>query len=286
MQKAEDDGRRRPETRLALYAEKWIFGSTRSELDHDERAIFTDFLCIAAMNGGIIEVYCREQTARQLNCELELLNRFIDNSLKTGKIKREYKKREKKEIFYFTKWEQFQPSYLWSNPGRMGGKKRSAKNTKNDAHDGDIRKGKENKEKENKGDENEATSPGNPSSNSPLPSLPSPKTSPTKKEEFLAMLKACKDYPYNEVEDSLLFDITFTQYPNINILEQTGKKIKWWEKNTWALEEKSDPRGKLKKWFEEEAKFKNRGGPQQVGEVMQNMDKDKARFLGEIFKKK
>lgn len=254
---------RRPQTRFWVWAEQWLLGSTRTELTNEERAVFMDFLCLAALSGGCVEVYSREQLASQLFISRELIDRCIEKFIKTGKISRKYQKREKKEIFCLAKWEQYQPEYLWKNPCRSTRKKCIVKGEKNDAYvdtKGEERRKKENGIKENRKNEKH---PNESSQNSPLLS------SPSIKEEFLLALKECKDYPFDEVKDSLLFDITVKDYPDINILRQIRRKIEWWITHPEAL--KADPRKQLQEFFKGESEFQKRGGPQQVGEIMKEL---------------
>ena len=77
---------RRPQTRFWVWAEQWLLGSTRTELKHEERGVFMDFLCLAALAGGCIEVYSPDQLAAQLLIKRELLDRCIEKFIKTGKI--------------------------------------------------------------------------------------------------------------------------------------------------------------------------------------------------------
>ena len=259
---------RRPATRFLVWAEQSLLGSTRTELTNEERAVFVDFLCLAALREGCVEVYSRDQSAAQLLITRELLDKCIEKFIRTGKITRKYKKREKKEIFCLVKWEQYQPEYLWKDPKRLTRKNRGAKSQKNDAHvvdkgkerKGEKKKGKERKEKDSiKNEEPLNQSP----QNSPLHS------SPSIKEEFLLALKKCEGYPYDEVKDSLLFDITIKDFPDINIMRQVKRKIEWWELHPDAL--KADPRKQLQDFFTEEDKFQKRGGPQSIGEIMKEL---------------
>jgi len=125
---------RRPITRFWFWSEKWLLGSTRTELVNEERAVFVDFLCLASLGGGIIECFSRDQLASQLFISKDLLDNCIEKFLKTGKIERKYLKREKKEIFSIKRWEHYQPEYLWSNPEKSTRKKRSVNSLKKDAH--------------------------------------------------------------------------------------------------------------------------------------------------------
>jgi len=151
MTEKKKTGGRRPETRFWLWSEHWLLGSTRTELTNEERAVFIDFLCLAAMKGGCIECYSRDQLASQLCIRRDLLDHCVKKFIETGKIDRKYYKREKKEIFCIKKWEQYQPEYLWKKPYKSTKKKRSTKPSKNDAYVVLIR---EEKRKEEKREEN------------------------------------------------------------------------------------------------------------------------------------
>lgn len=138
--KREDTGTRRPDTRFHVFAEQWLWGSTRSELEHDERAILIDLLSLAAFKGGTFEIFKREQTASQLCAPVELLNRTLEKCVENGKLLKTYKKREKKEIFTFKNWKRYQPHYLHTRPEKHGQKTRSAKDSKRDASHSDLTK--------------------------------------------------------------------------------------------------------------------------------------------------
>jgi len=154
--KKEDTGKRRPDTRFHVFAEQWLWGSTRSELLHDERGILVDLLALAAFKGGTFEIFSREQTASQLCASVELLNRTLEKCVKHGKLSKIYKKREKKEIFSFKNWERYQPHYLHSRPEKHWQKKRCAKDIKSDASHSPINKTKQNKTELNKTQDNDA----------------------------------------------------------------------------------------------------------------------------------
>ncbi|MBW2645931.1 MAG: hypothetical protein JRE23_07110 [Deltaproteobacteria bacterium] len=141
---------RRPDTRFWMFSEQWLFGSTRSEMTHSERAVFIDLLALASMQGGKIEVYAREQLASQLLCPLELLNNTIEKCINNGKFRKTFNKKENKEVFYVVKWRTYQPEYLWPQPKKTEGKKRCAKAGGSDAH---VDNRREEKRKEEKKDE-------------------------------------------------------------------------------------------------------------------------------------
>lgn len=72
---------------IPLYVDKWIFGSTRIELEPDERSVWIDLLTIAAKDDGFIRAnvetpYPRTQLAGMLVVPLELLDRTIEKCLR------------------------------------------------------------------------------------------------------------------------------------------------------------------------------------------------------------
>ena len=76
---------------IPLWVEKWLWGSTRLELEHDERAIWIDLLVIASKDDGFIRAnedipYLDMQLAGLLCCEVDLLKRTIENCIKYKKI--------------------------------------------------------------------------------------------------------------------------------------------------------------------------------------------------------
>lgn len=295
MEKKWESRQSRASTHFKFFSEKYLWGSTRSELSPDERAVWIDFLCLASMNFGEIELYSRDQLAQQLLITRELLDRSIEKFIKFGKIKKKFNKREKKEVFSIINWSRYQSDYLRKRINKSisyKDKNRGEKTRKDDAENRPTlqeRKGEEKTVQEitlekNKGDESEGVK--TPESNPSIVSLPlltdsTPSINQggiTMKDEFLLLLKSCRGYPFNDVQDSLLFDITIKEYPRINILKQTEKKIAWWIKNTDAL--KSNPREQLQEWFKGEFEFQSRGGPQQIGEIMGGVaDPDQRNFL-------
>ena len=102
----------RASTHFKFYSEKYLWGSTRSELLPDEKSVWVDFLCLASLNFGEVEIFSRDQIAGQLLIERELLDRSIKKFIEHEKVKRNYRKKEKKEIFKIVKWNQYQAPYL------------------------------------------------------------------------------------------------------------------------------------------------------------------------------
>lgn len=76
---------------IPLWRQKWLWGSTRIELNPGERSVWVDLLCIAGNDDGFIRAnpetpYGREQLAGMLCLPLELLNSAIEKCIKYGKL--------------------------------------------------------------------------------------------------------------------------------------------------------------------------------------------------------
>ncbi|NOR53121.1 MAG: hypothetical protein GQ536_03420 [Candidatus Aminicenantes bacterium] len=300
MNKKWEPRQSRATTHFKFYSEKYLWGSTRSELSPDERSVWIDFLCLETLNFGVIEVYSRDQLAQQLLISRELLDRSIKKFIKSGKVKRKYNKREKKEIFAIVNWSRFQADYLTKRAKKSASYEIKESGGEVEKSDTEIqptlkeRKGKEIKSEEIKLEEikrNDATVPEssdltdseNPS---PLHSVSNPpnRANITKKEQFLAMLKQCEGYPFDEHRDSVLFDITVTECPRINVIKQTEKKIVWWSEHPDAI--RADPRKQLTDWFYEEFKFQKTGEPQRIGEIAKEIaDKDHRNWVKQLLDK-
>lgn len=77
---------------IPLWVDKWIFGSTRIELQPDERAVWVDMMALASKDNGFIRAnpstgYPIAQLSGLLCIPEELLERTIQRCLETGKIK-------------------------------------------------------------------------------------------------------------------------------------------------------------------------------------------------------
>lgn len=78
---------------IPLWVEKWLWGSTRLELEHDERAIWIDLLVIASKDYGFVRAnedipYLQKQLAGLLCCDEDLLNRSLEKCIKYKKIEK------------------------------------------------------------------------------------------------------------------------------------------------------------------------------------------------------
>ena len=75
-----------------IWIDKWLFGSTRLELEPDERAVWVDLLALSYKDEGYIRAnkgvpYSFKQLAGFLVITEELLNRTIQKCVQVGKIK-------------------------------------------------------------------------------------------------------------------------------------------------------------------------------------------------------
>jgi hypothetical protein len=71
------------------------------------------------------------------------------------------------------------------------------------------------------------------------------------------MLKACPGYQFDESQDYHLLGWTLDYCPDIDVLAETKKKIKWWKDNPGALAGRKgkSPRVQLEEFFEREQKY-------------------------------
>jgi hypothetical protein len=93
---------------LPLWVDSWLFGSTRLELSIEQRATFTDFLCLACKDTGFIRAnegipYPTAQLAGLLGIPEALIIETIDRCLEVGKIER-----KPDGTLYVTNWERYQ----------------------------------------------------------------------------------------------------------------------------------------------------------------------------------
>jgi hypothetical protein len=308
---------------MKWYPERWLGGSNRDEFTAAQSGIWVDMLCLGYMNDppGQIDVTSLHRLANKIQRPKKMVLGTIRRAVLNNKIRiikvwvdpQNGKKLEDFELnlsdldtfaqpfdtkkskvgvplyaIIFLRWDEFQPAWLRQRPY----KKKDTQTTENDAEMGpDIEthnpiKGEERINKDVNKDKFEnpppLTSPFFPLLSPPSSNPPnSPLKGKTVKDDFLAILKACPGYPFDEGADSLIFDITVQECTGINILEQTTKKIAWWKNYPDAL--KANPRAQLQDWFQKEKKFKQQGGPQPIGEILEGVtDPDYRNFLKEL----
>ena len=95
---------------IPLYVDKWIFGSTRIELEPAERGVFIDLMVLAAKDDGYVRAnettpYLSVQIAGLLNIPVELLQSTIAKCLHFGKFEE-----PESGIYRLCKWDDYQLS--------------------------------------------------------------------------------------------------------------------------------------------------------------------------------
>jgi hypothetical protein len=246
-------------TYIALHAEKWLWGSSRKELEHDERACWTDILARAGITNvdepGKIHFVSDEHLAEQLQVPLELLQRTLEKCKKSKKIKIIGKKSENIFVLSVIKWEKYQHIWMHQKSYRTREKAKREKQKKaylagTKKHNADItgyvaladriggdRIGTDIRKDDRIGEDTN-TDPSNP------------------RNIFLSMLQDLSNslpYPFSEVEDRQIYD-AFAH--KIDVLAQLEKKIKFWTENPLALKSKKKaPRQQLVEWFLDEVEF-------------------------------
>lgn len=95
---------------IPLYVDKWIFGSTRIELEPAERGVFVDLMVLGAKDSGYIRAnettpFLKVQIAGILNIPIELLESTLAKCVHHGKLEE-----PTPGIFRLCNWEKFQLS--------------------------------------------------------------------------------------------------------------------------------------------------------------------------------
>ena len=107
---------------IPLWVDKWLFGSTRIELEPDERSVWVDLMALASKDRGHVRAnvgiaYPMAQLAGMLCVNEELLARTLAKCEKVGKIKR-----FEDETYFLINWEEYQLS--GRHKRRIGGEKK------------------------------------------------------------------------------------------------------------------------------------------------------------------
>jgi hypothetical protein len=231
----------RATTWFKFYSENHLWGSTRSELTPDERAVWVDFLCLATMKYGEIEVFSRDQLAQQLMIDRELLDRSIDKFIEYGKIENNYDDEGKKEVFLIVNWDKYQADYLKKRQEKSNtdeDKERIEMSKESDAET--TPRIEEKREEEtilkeitpkeiNKTASKTATSLNTEAVEDTSFSSPSPNALKEEdqsiKEAFLLKMKSIKNYSFNEQLDSMLYETLKRECPGFDILEHLDGEI-------------------------------------------------------------
>lgn len=109
---------KKPEIFFLMYAEKFLWGTMKAELAVGERAVWIDFLCLAATFEGKVDITYTKKLASMCVVPHELLKKSIKKFVKTKRIKIQHDKKESKIYAVIQKWDLYQTNYL-------GGKKKA-----------------------------------------------------------------------------------------------------------------------------------------------------------------
>jgi hypothetical protein len=218
---------------FALHAEKWLSGSTRTELSPDERACFIDILARATLIGadepGEIRFVNEEQLAIEVRNTHELLLRTLEKCKRFKKIRIHEDRKEKIHVLRILNWKKYQHVYMHQKAYRQRQKalrERQEAGTNNDNRKitGDNRRiaGYGDRIGEDKDYEKDKRRDRDNLSNNPS------------KRNFLALLEELsKDpktpYPFNPVLDGALYDQARTSCPNANLQAEVEKKFIHWK---------------------------------------------------------
>jgi len=97
---------------IRLFTDKWLWGSTSTELTLEQQAVFIRLLCLA-MNGlGDVDITYPKTLAAQLVVPFDVLKSTLKRSEETGKIQSIDLPPERRQIARFLKWNHYQPDYL------------------------------------------------------------------------------------------------------------------------------------------------------------------------------
>lgn len=269
-----------------VYAEKWFMGSSRFELTVEQRAIWIDLLAKASMNEppGQIDYYSLEQLSHIFVVPLDLLKTALKRCEETTKVKHD----TEKKMIVIMNWRKYQSEYQRQAPYRKKSKDRLKVHT--DA-DNSCKKVTRRKEGEGEGEKRTEKEEEEKTENLSVPrmTLQPVSSHPTslekEKRSFLILLSKTKNigYPFNEFDDTVLYDELKKNYPSVNILQKTKKKIDWWEDQPRRLE--NDPREQLRIWIREDYKAL---GAERIGnsitEVMKNISCGEKEFSNSVKK--
>jgi len=256
-------------TFVAIHAEKWLYGSTRQELEPDESYAWTVMLARAAITGadppGLIYFTSENHLAQQLQLPIDLVQRTFEKCKKFKKIKINFSKRQEIYVLSISNWNKYQHIYMSQKAYRQRQKALKAKQkasmeggTKKDNRDitgypRDIdgeedRRGEERIGEEKRIDDTRGEDNGKPSA--------------SYIKKFVSLIRELSkstSYPFNEeLEASLLIQASRI-CPNVDFMQEAEKKFQWWEEHPEALSRTHDPRRDLLKFFALEEKYQANG---------------------------
>ncbi len=273
---------------IKFYPERWLFGSTRDEMTNAERAVWFDFLALAALNDppGQFEFIVLRRLANQLNISMKLLKSAIDKALRYRKVQIEKKIMDPKlkeinknslsigdrsvtnsedlvtsqskyglalHIVKILNWEKYQSEYMRQKPYRAQSK---------DCDRDDISELQESaveivtqvtdRGEEMRKDENreEETREEGTHADAPISN---------DKKYFLTFLQEFSEgfqYPFDKGLDSQIYDYCMERFPKVDPVRELEKKVEYWKENPGSLMSKGKgPREQLMEFFQMEEDY-------------------------------
>jgi len=220
---------------IPLWVDKWIFGSTRIELEHDERAIWIDLMALASKDDGYIRAnektpYQDQQLAGILCCDLELLIRTKEKCVKYGKIRI-----DKKGIIYLINWEGYRLT-----PRHKRRFEITEKEEKDRKNGHDVRKNGHDVRKS--GPYTETNTETDTETN-------------TERRSIYNLLVEVKGIGEEKAKTltNFIVDELIPEFPEVDAVEQVKKKCAWWRDN--PITKKSRLHSQMRNWFKKAQEF-------------------------------
>lgn len=93
---------------IRLHVNEYLWGTTKGELDLEERAIWIDFLCVGIYKQGMVDITYLPQLAEKLNVPLKVLQRAVKKFEKNKKIQIIADKNDLKKFAKIKNWKKYQ----------------------------------------------------------------------------------------------------------------------------------------------------------------------------------
>ena len=239
---------------IPLWVDKWLFGSTRIELQPDERSIWADFMVLASKDNGYIRAnedtaYPIELLAGMLYVEKELLEKTISKlaGKKIGKI-RLYKS----GIIYLKNWKEYQ---LTDRHKRRFEPTGEPGHVRENGH-GVPKTGPYSKKKKD------------------INNINNNNTETYK--EIIRLLNEVKGIGKEKAKKltEFIFEKLVVEFKDVDPVEQVKKKCAWWIDN--PLNKKSNIHAQMRNWFRLGQKWINEAKAQdRVGQAKPQKPKTK-----------
>jgi len=220
--------KRKADPWFPFWIDKWLFGSTRIELEPDERGVFVDLMAFSKKDDGYIRAnegvpYLEIQLCGYFNITSELLNRTIEKCIKYKKAKR-----LKDGTIYMLSHDVYSLSARQERriEGEMATKPATV--AKKTATEREKRRDKIRRDNKKEG----------------------PKANITKEQEvqIYKELLTVKSIGHDKAIQIVIYIRELSiEFPDLDYVEQMKKKVAWWLDN--PLNKNSNIHLQLRNWF-------------------------------------